>query len=432
MNLKISRWFMKKFFVSSKRARARPLPELPHDVVLYVVKHLQDDSLSLKACTFVNRTWREAAQPLMFRSIAVTGPTRLLQLEKLATDTPSVTSWIKRLDIDRSLTDRGISIPGSQHPSWFFDLGSKLADKLHNLTVLHFSHVTDDTLKPTPGFFHFISVFKQVKHVTFDDCNFTDPVFFAFIASFPGLEHLRIRNHHRHAVVGPDVPYLFLPKLRSLRVELPFNAFDTIIPFLLWLGGTQSVYTLRSVSFQNVSGTLPMDGSKRVAAHVGDLLQKCVHLEHLALTAVDKNEASRVESDAAFVSHFNFSHNTRLHTISLKDPADGAIIPLLLKTTIDIRNINIILDAPPSTPTPPDGFVENHSAIVSLLETPAFAGVREVKVVNPKKALGAGAGIGSGKDELVKRVYKSLLDTGLVKMVEDSEEEYAKTWGGWV
>ena len=298
---------MKRFFASSRRAKQRQpsakskfkIPQLPHDVLLYIVKHLQHDSKSLQACILASRAWREAAQPFLFRSIVVTGEVRLLQLEKYIQDAPTIASWIHRLEVDRSLRGQNVDNPSLEYPSWFFQLAPKVADKLQNLTALHFSHVTEAALKPSSEFFQGLSAFNQVRSLTLDDCHLTDPVLFAFISAFPNLETFHLRNHHRNASVGPNVPCLHPPSLTSLRVDIAINPFDTITPFLRWISTTPSITTLHSVTVRNVAGTLLMnsDGSVCVARDVGALLQKCTSLKDLGLTFVDKNEITRNDGD---------------------------------------------------------------------------------------------------------------------------------------
>ena len=294
--MNITQWFMKSFFTSSRRSKPRQVPPLPHDVLVQIAKHLQNDSKALQACTLASRAWLVAAQPSLFLNIAVTSRSRLLGLEKFV-DASSVGSWIKSLELDRSVKESEVISPEFEYPFWFFQLTPKLAEKLVNLTTIHFFHITGTSLNPSEALFRQLAQFTAVDCLILEDCHIKDVVLCAFVAAFPALKTLHLRSHHKQAGVQSDIPYLHPPRLTSLSVDVSMSPFDMVTPFLQWISTTQSVDTLRSVTIRNIAGTLIMNQNVCVAKHVGELLRKCTELRHLGLTFVDKNEFTRGDSD---------------------------------------------------------------------------------------------------------------------------------------
>lgn len=295
--MSITQWFMKNFYLSSRRSKPRQVPQLPHDVLVQIAKHLQSDPKALQACTLTSRAWLVAAQPFLFLNIAVTSRTRLLELEKFV-DASSVGSWIKRLELDRSVKESEVISTQFEYPFWFFQLAPKFAEKLVNLTTIHFFHITGTSLNPSEALFRQLAKFTAVDCLILEDCHIKDVVLCAFVAAFPGLKSLHLRSHHKQAGAESDIPYLHPPRLTSLAVDVSMSPFDMITPFLQWLSTTQSVDSLRSITVRNIAGTLIMDQNVCVAKHVGELLKKCSDLKHLGLTFVDKNEVTRGDSDS--------------------------------------------------------------------------------------------------------------------------------------
>ncbi|KAH8091069.1 hypothetical protein BXZ70DRAFT_1011325 [Cristinia sonorae] len=416
--MKISQWFMRRFLTSSRRDQRRKslskagicnASQVPYDILLYIVAYLYDDLRSIQACNLVSHSWREAALPLLFRNITLSGTKRLLQLEERMEVDPSIRSWVRELHLDRSLEPFGhFPGSGSQCPTWFYQPASKLASKLHNLTTLHFLHVTDMNLLPSPLFFHQLTRFRHVRTLILDDCHFSDPVLYAFVSAFPKLTDFHLRCHHRAPGERQDLHCAYPPSLTSLTVDIAFSPGDTVTPFLEWIANTPSTQSLRSLVVNNVSGILVMMNMVCVAEYVGKLVKRCVGLEHLGLMFIAKNEVMRSEPDDVFASYFDLTQNVRLQSIELKDPAHSSLIPTILQScVVDLRRVSIFMD----TPLPPT-CISNHRAIVTLLSSPAYTEMEEVRLVDVAK----------GYEDVVRQTYEPLMDRGLAKLIAQIPE----------
>lgn len=104
----------------------------------------------------------------------------------------------------------------------------------------------------------------------------------------------------------------------------------------------------------------------------------------------------------AFAAHFDLSHNSKLDSIEIKDPANGSAISSLLANCVDLTSVSILLDSPLEATK----FHQNHMEVVTVLSNSSF--VQEVKLVNVCK----------GREDVVARVYKPLLAKKIARMVK--------------
>ncbi|TCD68714.1 hypothetical protein EIP91_009998 [Steccherinum ochraceum] len=213
---------------------------IPFETVEMIVSFLWHDPESLSHCTLVCRRWHTAVRPLIFRRVVVKGRERMVELESLLLEEPTVGYWIRELYIDGSSPDRS-------RRAWIFgpypaadqlvfnglDASSKtpnlhdpfpgpvLASRLRKLQALTFVQVHATHPRTSGALIAGLTkaFASSIRSLTFESCWGHEGFFLALMHALPLVNELRSIGT-RTFEFGPHDWQIELESFRS--TYLPF------------------------------------------------------------------------------------------------------------------------------------------------------------------------------------------------------------------
>lgn len=368
--------------------RSLRIPPIPHDLVIYILGYLSESKETLSSCSLVCRAWRDATQPSFFKIISLTTSDRLSYLENLLASDSSFAPWIHELQIDTRVNGGPLIDPDS----WLYRLSESLSNELVNLRHFHLRHLyesgrsapattsapqTHNRNTSRDTVLAHLGAFSSVTKVTLEDAHLTSHTLFEMLSSFPHLDDLHIRNFHRAESTASLQSPLITNKLslKSIHVYMRLNPYDMTSQLFRWLATTNTVRTLRHATIHGVG-----DVTARGAAN---FLADMTALESLDFMFAPEGSVRGAENfGSSMAEHFDFSSNTQLQEVTLRNPHDPLTVDFLEK--LSVTNVHSLRMFVRSHPDP-----QNELAVLGALDIcfrpGTFRMLREIVLVCPEQ-----------------------------------------------
>lgn len=328
---------------------------LPVELDSLIAEYLSGDLDALKAFSSVSPSWLAASRPILFRNPTLRTESQLAKLLNTLESSPEVGDCIKGLRISHAVT-----IP------------DKLACQLPNLQEIEF-FVSRAMFGDWNTCNHSaLARLRTVKRICFHHLRILPAHIAQVVCSLPALEQLEIIQCFTPSTGQysdkrcRSVPFPSRPKglrLSSLRL---LHANDAAPLFLGWLHGLP---TLRRVSLQFTPSTNP---------HIPGFLQSLgTSLESLELSC-DDCIFKWVEDDcSAYPSQIDLSANPSLRKLTFGHTYGSELFCILQNAPpnqIDTITFNL------STMFKWNKI--DHLRLKSVLSSPRFAGLRELRFIH--------------------------------------------------
>lgn len=200
--------------------------QFPFEILNYIISFISNDQDDIESCTFVCRSFSNAARPFIFRDITLYNEDRFEDLLWMIRETNHLGGWIRKLRIDAREYRR-------LQQDWVFRAINFLYCHLTQLHVLELLGLFECPRFNQDGFFSRLSSISTITTLRILECGLPHSILQSFASTFPQLTSLSVQRtrtsfYEEHHPVG-----FFSPRLTSLGIYDEYGEIEG--PFIEWI-----------------------------------------------------------------------------------------------------------------------------------------------------------------------------------------------------
>ncbi|THH26625.1 hypothetical protein EUX98_g7560 [Antrodiella citrinella] len=292
---------------------------LPPELDDLVISMLFDEPETLKACALVSKEWLWTSRTYLFRDITISYSRQCERFIALATCSPVVCSWVRRLQV---------SAPWDLVADWVeIFLTSSLLPNFTHLETLDLADMSFDWHTVS---FQMLAQLTSITRLTFLRCGFTKSELLSIVCAFPTLTDLTVVKFTdlSDRMDETGLQLIHAPSLSRLHFsgEMYYDDIsgfsgipESFVQYLWDKGHLESLRRLEVDVAEQDSDLVDKIG--RLIRDVGPLL------EELRMVTFHHNEMF------PFLDRIDISHNTYLRKITLRWPLDPSV-PVVLSRVV--------------------------------------------------------------------------------------------------